>query len=122
MSSAADRNTRYCACTKYRVFLSADRANARTSRKPRVFEMHCERKRSVFVKRVSDLGVTEMKRVLFVTSEAVPFIKQAALQTLQVHCQNIFQKMNMKSASCCRSICVSVRICVRKCIIYCIFM
>ncbi len=40
---------------------------------------------------------------------------------MQVHCQNIFQKMNMKSASCCRSICVSVRICVRKCIIYCIF-
>ena len=38
MSSAADRNARYCACTKYRVFLLADRANARTSRKPRVFE------------------------------------------------------------------------------------
>ena len=48
MSSAADRNARYCACTKYRVFLSADRANARTSRKPKVFEMHCERKRSGF--------------------------------------------------------------------------
>ena len=48
MSSAADRNARYCACTKYRVFLSADRANARTSRKPMVFEMHCERKHSVF--------------------------------------------------------------------------
>ncbi len=84
MSSAADRNARYCACTKYRVFLLADRANARTSRKPRVFEdalrkkaqrkMHC-----VFVKRVSDLGVTEMKRVLFVTSEAVPFIKTGGL-------------------------------------------
>ena len=38
MSSAANRNTRYCACTKYRVFLLADRANARTSRKPKVFE------------------------------------------------------------------------------------
>ena len=143
MSSAANRNTRYCACTKYRVFLLADRANARTSRKPKVFEMHCERKHCgfasvsvigrmpvhresrrlskmhcerkhcgfasvsvigrmpvhrenrrfsrctakesaadlhcVFVKRVSDLGVTEMKRVLFVTSEAVPFIKTGGL-------------------------------------------
>ena len=59
--------------------VSVDRANARTSRKPRVFEMHCERKRCVFVKRVSDLGVTEMKRVLFVTSEAVPFIKTGGL-------------------------------------------
>lgn len=87
MSSAADRNTRYCACTKYRVFLSADRANARTSRKPRVFEMHC-----VFVKRVSDLGVTEMKRVLFVTSEAVPFIKTGGLADVAGSLPKYFSK------------------------------
>lgn len=127
MSSAADRNTRYCACTKYRVFLSADRANARTSRKPKVFEMHCERKRSVFasvsvnranahtsrkpkvfedalrkkaqrkmhcvfVKRVSDLGVTEMKRVLFVTSEAVPFIKTGGLADVAGSLPKYFSK------------------------------
>lgn len=97
MSSAADRNTRYCACTKYRVFLSADRANARTSRKPGVFEdalrkkaqrkMHC-----VFVKRVSDLGVTEMKRVLFVTSEAVPFIKTGGLADVAGSLPKYFSK------------------------------
>ena len=97
MSSAADRNTRYCACTKYRVFLSADRANARTSRKPKVFEdalrkkaqrkMHC-----VFVKRVSDLGVTEMKRVLFVTSEAVPFIKTGGLADVAGSLPKYFSK------------------------------
>lgn len=87
MSSAADRNARYCACTKYRVFLLADRANARTSRKPRVFEMHC-----VFVKRVSDLGVTEMKRVLFVTSEAVPFIKTGGLADVAGSLPKYFSK------------------------------
>ena len=147
MSSAADRNARYCACTKYRVFLSADRANARTSRKPKVFDMHCERKRSgfasvsvnkanartsrkpgvfemhcerkrsgfasvsvnranartsrkprvfemhcVFVKRVSDLGVTEMKRVLFVTSEAVPFIKTGGLADVAGSLPKYFSK------------------------------
>ena len=54
--------------------------------------MHCERKRSVFVKRVSDLGVTEMKRVLFVTSEAVPFIKTGGLADVAGSLPKYFSK------------------------------
>ena len=58
----------------------------------RLSKMHCERKRSVFVKRVSDLGVTEMKRVLFVTSEAVPFIKTGGLADVAGSLPKYFSK------------------------------